>query len=175
MVSRYATSHNFLPFVAYIRKEYLGAIMPINVQSKESAAIIGRARSLMNQWGITHSFLATELGVSRQYVWQVLNGRIPLSRTKAHTISKTIETIITKEAHLTSFGARLRAARLSAGLTLKQVASMIGYSWVGVERWEKDVCLPKPGVLWHLFSLYGVHDGRGSAISPEHRMMKQAS
>ena len=149
--------------------------MPINVQSKESAAIIGRARALMNQWGITHSFLASELGVSRQYVWQVLNGRIPLSHTKAQSISKTVETIVTHETHLTSFGARLRAARLSAGLTLKQVASMIGYSWVGVERWEKDICLPKPGVLWHLFTLYGVHDGHVGAISPHHSMMEQAS
>jgi hypothetical protein len=35
---------------------------------------------------------------------------------------------------------------------------MIGYSWVGVERWEKDVCLPKPGVLWHLFTLYGARE-----------------
>ena len=54
-----------------------------------------------------------------------------------------------------SFGEQLRAARLASGLTLKQVAGLIGYSWVGVERWEKDVCRPKPGVLWHLFTLYG--------------------
>jgi len=33
---------------------------------------------------------------------------------------------------------------------------MIGYSWVGVARWEKNQCLPKPGVLWHLCNLYCV-------------------
>ena len=57
-----------------------------------------------------------------------------------------------------TIGARLRAARVSAGLTLKQVAGIISYTWVAVERWEKGACLPKPGVLRHLAHLYGVDD-----------------
>jgi transcriptional regulator with XRE-family HTH domain len=52
-------------------------------------------------------------------------------------------------------GMRLRSARRRAGLTLKQTAHMIGYTWVAVERWEKDLCLPKPGVLFHLCHVYG--------------------
>lgn len=58
----------------------------------------------------------------------------------------------------TTIGSRLRAARVAAGLTLKQVAGMISYTWVAVQRWEKGVCLPKPGVLRHLAHLYGVDE-----------------
>jgi hypothetical protein len=39
---------------------------------------------------------------------------------------------------------------------------------VGVERWEKNICRPKPSVLWHLLTLYGVAEewpGTGS-LSP---------
>ena len=71
------------------------------------------------------------------------------------THRSNVDTIIAQRKHMRSFGEQLRAARIASGLTLKQVADMIGYSWVGVERWEKDVCRPKPGVLWHLFMLYG--------------------
>jgi len=57
-----------------------------------------------------------------------------------------------------TYGQRLRAAREGAGLTLKDVAGLIGYSWVAVERWELDRCVPKPGVLWHLRQIYMVGD-----------------
>ena len=57
-----------------------------------------------------------------------------------------------------TIGSRLRAARLAAGLTLKQVAALLSYTWVAVERWEKGVSLPKPGVLRHLAHLYGVDE-----------------
>lgn len=65
-----------------------------------------------------------------------------------------------------SFGAHLRAARISAGFTLKEIAGLIGYTWVAVQRWEKDVCLPKPGVLLHLRSLYGAQELLESHSSP---------
>jgi transcriptional regulator with XRE-family HTH domain len=57
-----------------------------------------------------------------------------------------------------SIGGRLRTARLAAGLSLKQVAGVISYTWVAVQRWEKGACLPKPGVLRHLAHLYHVDD-----------------
>ncbi len=109
----------------------------------------------MKRWGITVSFLAGQLGVSRQYAWQVVHYRAPLSTEKAAEIERVVDTIIVQRRHIRSFGEQLRAARIASGLTLKQVADMIGYSWVGVERWEKNICRPKPGVLWHLFMLYG--------------------
>jgi len=57
-----------------------------------------------------------------------------------------------------TIGSRLRAARLAAGLTLKQVAALLSYTRVAVERWEKGAYLPKPGVLRHLAHLYGVDE-----------------
>lgn len=144
-------------------------------QMNETQQTIERIRSKMGQWGITLTFLAGELDVSRQYVWQVVHNRIPLSVSRAAAIEQVVDTIINRQSHLGSFGARLRAARLAAGLTLKQVASMIGYSWVGVERWEKDVCVPKPGVLWHLFSLYGVNRELLSAVPVPQPYLKKAS
>ena len=57
-----------------------------------------------------------------------------------------------------TIGSRLRKARIATGMTLKQVAGILSYTWVAVERWEKGVCLPKPGVLRHLAHLYGVDD-----------------
>jgi transcriptional regulator with XRE-family HTH domain len=141
----------------------------------ETDQTVDRIRSKMGQWGITLTFLAGELGVSRQYAWQVVHNRIPLSARKAKSVERTVDAIIERQAHLTTFGARLRAARLAAGLTLKQVASMIGYSWVGVERWEKDVCVPKPGVLWHLFSLYGTDQDLIVPVRVRESYLKRAS
>jgi len=121
----------------------------------EVARIVDRIRQKMQPWGITIRFLASQLGVSRQYAWQIVHYRTFLSVERALEVERVVDSIIAGKAHITTFGERLRAARISAGFTLKEVAQMIGYSWVGVERWEKDLCLPKPGVLWHLLSLYG--------------------
>jgi DNA-binding XRE family transcriptional regulator len=118
--------------------------------------IIQRAHGKMRRWGITVTYLATQLRVSRQYAWQVMYHRTMVSRPKALEVETAIDSIIERQSHVQSFGDRLRAARISKGLTLKQVADKIGYSWVGVERWEKNICLPKPGVLWHLQNLYEV-------------------
>jgi DNA-binding XRE family transcriptional regulator len=125
----------------------------------EVELIIKNTLTKMRGWGITVTYLATQLGVSRQYVWQVVYYRTMVSRQKAREVEATVDSIIALQKHLQTYGDRLRAARISAGLTLKQVAEKIGYSWVGVERWEKNVCLPKPGVLWHLRTLYGVDEG----------------
>lgn len=118
--------------------------------------ILDRSASKMKQWGITVTYLSSQLGVSRQYAWQVMYHRTMVSRSKALQVEAMIDAIIAHQSHVRSFGDRLRAARISKGLTLREVADIIGYSWVGVERWEKNVCLPKPGVLWHLQNLYGV-------------------
>jgi transcriptional regulator with XRE-family HTH domain len=118
--------------------------------------VVQRIVKKMKPWGLTLSFLAQNLGVSRQYVWQIVHYRTILSRTKVLEIEKAVDRIIENRAHVRTFGDRLRAARISAGYTLKEVGSMIGYTWVGVERWEKNQCVPKPGVLWHLCNLYCV-------------------
>lgn len=120
--------------------------------------VILRAASKMKHWGITVTYLSTQLGVSRQYAWQVMYYRTLVSRAKALQVEAAIDSIIASQSHMQTFGDRLRAARVSKGLTLKKVADKIGYSWVGVERWEKNICLPKPGVLWHLRTLYGVDE-----------------
>jgi transcriptional regulator with XRE-family HTH domain len=127
-----------------------------------------RTRRKMKQWGITVSCLARHMGVSRQYAWQVVHHRTVVSEERARELDQSVEAIILGRRHLATFGDRLRAARVAAGFTLKQVAALIGYSWVGVERWERDVCLPKPGVLWHLLSLYSVSQSsfETSRVSP---------
>jgi transcriptional regulator with XRE-family HTH domain len=143
--------------------------------------VVERIRKKMKPWGITLSYLAEQLGVSRQYAWQIVHYRTMLSMEKAREIERTVDRIIEQQAHMRTFGDRLRAARISAGLTLKQVASMIGYTWVGVERWEKNMCVPKPGVLWHLCNLYCVGEDwftenfpagrpRPGTFRAEHRM-----
>jgi len=144
--------------------------------------VVQRIQKKMKPWGITLSYLAQRLGVSRQYAWQIVHYRTILSRAKALEIEKAVDSIIDERAHVRTFGDRLRAARISAGYTLKEVASMIGYTWVGVERWEKNQCVPKPGVLWHLCNLYCVGEdwfrecfplGAGKGNGPfraEHRM-----
>ena len=110
----------------------------------------------MDEWGVSHTFLAGQLGVSRQYVWQVLNQPAALSPVRARVIEEVVDLIITRQMHLRTLGDRLRAARRAAGLTLKEVASKIGYSWVVIQRWEKNVCLPGLEVLLRLCSVYGV-------------------
>lgn len=117
-------------------------------------AAISRIRATMKEWGVTNSRLASELGVSRQYLWQVVHCRVHLSIERAEEIELVLNRVVAESRRHSTFGERLRAARRSAGFTLKEVASMIGYSWAGVERWEKDQCRPKPGVLFHLMSIY---------------------
>ncbi len=122
----------------------------------EVQSVVERIRKNLRRWGIGVSYLARHLHVTRQYAWQIVHYRTPLSLERSLEIEQEVDAIITRRAHLQSFGDRLRAARVSAGLTLKEVARMIGYTWVGVERWEKNVCRPKPGVLWHLCSVYDI-------------------
>ncbi len=127
-------------------------------RNDEVQQIMHQSAARMRQWGITVTYLASQLGVSRQYAWQVMYYRTMISRKKALQVQSTVDSIIERQSHVKTFGDRLRAARISQGLTLKQVADRIGYSWVGVERWEKNICLPKPGVLFHLRTLYGVDE-----------------
>ena len=144
------------------------------VKIPEVTETIDRLRGKMKPWGVTTSLLAKQLGVSRQYAWQILHYETHISADRAREIESVVDGIIVARRHINSFGKRLRAARISAGLTLKEVASLIGYSWVGVQRWEKDVCLPKPGVLWHLAQLYGPEANRilgGMIPHPIHRQL----
>ena len=134
-------------------------------RDKKVEEVVQRIREKMRPWGITVTFLASQLGVSRQYAWQIVNYRTFLSLEKAVESEHVVDSIITKKSHIRTFGDRLRAARKSAGLTLKEVANLIGYSWVGVQRWERDQCLPKPGVLWHLLNLYGVAGQNGGDLA----------
>jgi transcriptional regulator with XRE-family HTH domain len=110
----------------------------------------------MRPWAITITDLAMQLAVSRQYVWQILYGKTPVSETRLTDIDHAIDELISVRRLGRTFGERLRGARIAAGLTLREVAGIIGYSWIAVERWEKDSCRPKPGVLWHLRHVYGV-------------------
>ena len=135
---------------------------------REVEEIVGRIRTKMKQWGITATFLAGQLKVSRQYAWQIIHYRTFLSVERALEIERTVDAIISQQAHVKTVGDRLRAARIAAGLTLKEVARAIGYTWVGVERWEKNVCRPKPGVLWHLLTLYGVAEVWPGVETPSH-------
>jgi transcriptional regulator with XRE-family HTH domain len=121
-------------------------------------AIGARIRTQMRPWGVTITEIAMEMGVSRQYIWQILYGKTPVSERKAIEVAAFVERLIDRCKSASSTGDRIRRARISSGLTLKQAAAQIGYSWVAVERWEKGVCLPKPGVLWHLRHVYGVGD-----------------
>jgi len=130
--------------------------MEPNKRAPEVQAVVGRIRKNLRRWGIGVSYLARHLRVTRQYAWQIVHYRTPLSIEKAEAIEREVDSIIARRMHLKTFGDRLRAARVSAGLTLKEVAELIGYTWVGVERWEKNICRPKPGVLWHLCSVYEI-------------------
>ena len=134
------------------------SVSEVPARSEEIRQIISHSAARMKEWGITVTYLATQLGVSRQYAWQVMYYRTMVSREKALQVQGVVDSIVERQSHVKSFGDRLRAARLSKGLTLKEVADKIGYSWVGVERWEKNICLPKPGVLFHLRTLYGMDE-----------------
>ena len=137
--------------------ELSASILPLAKQGRTNRFTWGAdARGRMRPWGITITDLAMQLGVSRQYIWQVLYDKVPVSEGKCDEIAAAIERLVHARRFGASFGQRLRGARIGAGLTLREAAEEIGYSWVAVERWEKDVCLPKPGVLWHLRHIYGV-------------------
>jgi len=99
----------------------------VNDTGSDVAAAVRGMRAKMAQWGISHTFLARCLGVSRQYVWQVFNTPSSLSADRAQAIEEALDLIIDRQMHLRTLGDRLRAARRSAGMTLKEVAKTIGY------------------------------------------------
>jgi transcriptional regulator with XRE-family HTH domain len=132
------------------------ALFTVSRPPEHLAVRIAAIRREMRRWGMTPAQVAMGLGVSRQYVWVILQGRTYVSDAKLGEIEKLVGQWIERQREAATAGQRLRAARLYAGLTLKEVAELIGYSWVAVERWEQDRCLPKPGVLWHLRHLYCV-------------------
>jgi len=134
----------------------------------EVVAAVESISGKMGQWGLTHSFLADRLGVSRQYVWQVLNQPAALSSAKARIIEEAVDLIIERQMHLRTLGDRLRAARRAAGLTLKDVASKIGYSWVVIQRWEKNVSLPGVETLLRLCGVYGISIEIAHPAGPRH-------
>ena len=113
-------------------------------------------RRRARHWGLTPAVVARRMGVSRQYVWQVLHGESAITEERLGRLESAVDELIELRRNPRTFGERLRTARLAAGMTLREAAGLIGYSWVAIERWEKDVCLPKPGVLWHLRHLYRV-------------------
>jgi hypothetical protein len=115
-------------------------------------------RRRLRAWGVTYAMIAEELSVSRQYVWQVLHRSVPVSPRMDLMVRGAAEALIQRQQRSWTLGKRMRAARVFSGFTLKQAAAMAGYTWVAVQRWEKDLCLPKPGVLWHLRMLYGVDE-----------------
>jgi transcriptional regulator with XRE-family HTH domain len=95
-----------------------------------------------------------------------------LSEDKARVIEDVVDVIIGRQMHLRTLGDRLRAARRSAGLTLKQVAAKIGYSWVVIQRWEKNVCLPGIEVLLRLCAVYGISFEIVRASGPRQRVSR---
>ncbi len=117
---------------------------------------IAAIRHAMRRSDMTTTQVAMRLGVSRQYVWAILRGRSFVSDAKLDEIERLVHEWTARWEEGVTAGRRMRAARLYAGFTLKEAADLIGYSWVAVERWEKDHCLPKPGVLWHLRYVYSV-------------------
>jgi hypothetical protein len=114
------------------------------------------ARRHLRAWGITYAMIADELSVSRQYIWQIVHRTVPVSPRMQAFVQETIAGLILEQQRSLTPGKRMRAARVISGLTLKQAAALAGYTWVAVQRWEKDICVPKPGVLWHLRMIYGV-------------------
>ena len=69
----------------------------------DSAAAVRSICAKMEEWGVSHTFLARRLGVSRQYVWQVLNQPEALS-LEAALIESTVDTIIARQMHLQTLG-----------------------------------------------------------------------
>jgi|WetSurMetagenome_2_1015567.scaffolds.fasta_scaffold334619_2 transcriptional regulator with XRE-family HTH domain len=111
-------------------------------------------REELRRRGISVAEFARGAGCSRQFAWQVLSGTVSAS----DTVLRRFETVLAQSINADldpTIGRRLRRARRRAGLTLKETAAMIGYTWIAVERWEQNVCLPKPGVLLHLCQVYG--------------------
>ena len=55
--------------------------------------VVQRIQKKMKPWGITLSYLAQRLGVSRQYAWQIVHYRTILSRAKALEIEKAVDSV----------------------------------------------------------------------------------
>jgi len=151
------------------------ALVSFPAPTAHGTARIAAIRQAMRRWGMTPAQVAMGLGVSRQYVWVILQGRSYVSDAKLGEIERLVGEWIARQKEASTAGQRLRAARLYAGLTLKEAAELIGYSWVAVERWEKDHCLPKPGVLWHLRHVYCVGEDWIPTTLPRHAQSPQTA
>ena len=56
-------------------------------------------------------------------------------------------------------GERVRAARLQAGMTQRQLGEQVGVSNVSISDWERGISQPSITLLWQLASTLGVSMG----------------
>mgnify|MGYP001411081505 CR=1 FL=1 len=74
--------------------------MAVLRRALEIEEVIERIRSKMKPWGITVSYLAERLGVSRQYAWQIVHYRTVVSKERVLEIETMVDQIIDQRAHV---------------------------------------------------------------------------
>ncbi len=133
-----------------------------------------RRAARLRAGGFTLASIAEKLGVSRQAIWSLLNTRPQLTQARALTCRGCGALIISAgalpgdtdsalcldcveaEPDL-SFGQRLKALRLAAGLTRSELAVQTGISTGSIRAYEEDRRTPHLRSIARLASLLGNH------------------
>jgi transcriptional regulator with XRE-family HTH domain len=99
----------------------------------------------LQRWRLEYGALASRLGIAEAQLWDHLH-------RLTHRGALRLDGAVGLGEQ--GVGEKLRSARRRVGLSLKQAARLTGYTPAAVQRWEKEKCLPKPGVLLLLCSVY---------------------
>jgi transcriptional regulator with XRE-family HTH domain len=138
--------------------------------------------------GMTLESIAQKLGVSRQAIWSLLNTRPQRTKARALTCRGCGALIVSAGALRgdaasalcldcveaepdLSFGHRLKALRLAAGLTRSELAEQSGIAPGSIRAYEEDRRTPQLRSIARLASLLGNHllSCSDSRMSPPNR------
>lgn len=111
-------------------------------------------REKIRRFRIRSTDIASRLGVTKQYVWGIINGKYKVSISRLEEINSIVDEIIEMKKNANTWFEKLKVARLVKGLTAEEVSEITGYDKQSIYNWESGKSLPRIGIVRLLAKVY---------------------
>lgn len=115
-------------------------------------------REKIRRFRIRSTDIASRLGVTKQYVWGIINGKYKVSISRLEEINSIVDEIIEMKKNANTWFEKLKVARLVKGLTAEEVSEITGYDKQSIYNWESGKSLPRIGIVRLLAKVYELSD-----------------